>query len=239
MIYIVIPIFNEEKNINNLSKEIKSLNVKDSIFLVFYDDGSKDNSIVEINKCFSEFDFTILGDGNNYGPGNAFNEAFNWICENSIDKNDKVVTIEADCTSDLSILNDMLVINKLGYNLVLASVYAQGGGFDSTNFFRKIISSLANLMFRFLFNVKVLTISSFYRVYDVKLLKKIKRENSVIIKEKGFICMLEILLKSIKADAKMIEVPMTLNSKKRIGKSNMKIFKTTLEYLFYLLKTKK
>ena len=36
--------------------------------------------------------------------------------------------------------------------------------------------------------------------------------------------MLEILLKSIKLNARIIEVPMILKSDKRVGKSKMKIF---------------
>ncbi len=89
------------------------------------------------------------------------------------------------------------------------------------------------------FNVQVLTISSFYRVYTITLLKKVKQQYDVLISENGFICMLEILLKSISCNAKIIEVPMTLNSNKRIGKSKMKIFKTIFEYLIFVISFKK
>lgn len=239
MIYLVIPIYNEAQNIPNLAKELNDLKFEDEVTYVFSDDGSNDNSIEKLKTFFADRSMVILGDGSNYGPGNAFNVAFEWVCQNSSNEYDVVVTLEADCTSDLSILRDMLSINKLGYDLVLASVYAQGGGFDSTNFTRKLISSLANLMFRFLFDVKILTISSFYRVYSVSLLQKIKKNNKVVIREHGFICMLEILLKSIKCEAKIIEVPMTLYSKKRIGKSNMKVVRTMIHYLKFLFSYKR
>ena len=123
--------------------------------------------------------------------------------------------------------------------MVLASIYAQGGGFYKTTFSRRLISTIANLFFRFLFNVQVLTISSFYRVYSLTLLKKVKQQYDVLISENGFICMLEILLKSISCNAKIIEVPMTLNSNKRIGKSKMKIFRTIFEYLIFVTSFKK
>ena len=48
--------------------------------------------------------------------------------------------------------------------------------------------------------------------------------------------MVEVLLKAIRADAKIIEVPMRLDASKRKGKSKMKTFKTALSYLFFLLK---
>jgi dolichol-phosphate mannosyltransferase len=130
----------------------------------------------------------------------------------------------------------MLAISSLGYDLVLASVYAQGGGFDKTSFFRRLVSSVANLVFRFLFKLKILTLSSFYRVYHVSLLRKIKEKNTPIIAEKGFICMLEILVKAVECDANVIEVPMILHSQKRVGKSKLKFLKTMLAYVRFLMK---
>lgn len=240
MIYILIPIFNEEGNVANLHRELSSVLPGEEKMFVFSDDGSTDKTKELLNSHFSGTKFTILGDGTNNGPGFAFNTGFEWILTNSnnIEK-DIVITMEADCTSDITILPHMLGINKMGYDLVLASVYAQGGGFDSTSFIRKFLSAIANLLFRFLFDLKVLTLSSFYRVYSLSLLNKIKKNNPAIITEYGFICMLEILVKAIKQDAKIIEVPMMLKSKKRVGKSKLKVFKTTMAYFRFLLFKKK
>jgi dolichol-phosphate mannosyltransferase len=239
MVYILIPIFNEEKNILNLYNELSDV-IKgwEDVYFVFSDDGSKDNSIKLLNEIFKDYKFTILGDGINRGPGFAFNRGFEWILKDSKSNNDIVVTMEADCTSDVKLLPKMVSIQRLGFDLVLASVYAQGGGFDKTSFLRRFLSSVANLLFRFLFDIKVLTLSSFYRVYSLELLRKIKEKNNSIINENGFICMLEVLVKSIELDAKIIEVPMKLYSQKRKGKSKMKIIKTGLEYLKFLIKRK-
>jgi dolichol-phosphate mannosyltransferase len=191
-----------------------------------------------INSTFHDSKIKILGDGINRGPGYAFNLAFDWVLGKSNSKDDIIVTMESDCTSDLSILNIMLSLNRMGFNLILASVYAQGGGFDNTTISRRLISSIANILYRFLFNIQVQTISSFYRVYSIELLSDIKFKYNKIIEENGFICMLEILIKSISCNAKIIEVPMTLQSNKRIGKSKMKIIKTTIQYFIFLYNTK-
>jgi dolichol-phosphate mannosyltransferase len=238
MIYILIPIFNEEANISNLFQEINSLTLDDDYFLVFSDDGSTDQSISLLKNFFAGTNFQILGDGKNYGPGKAFNIGFNWILDHSDNDADIVVTMEADTTSDINILPHLLAINNLGYDLALASVYAQGGTFEKTSWFRKLISSLANLGFRFIFDLKVLTISSFYRAYKITILKDIKSKYNDIIEETGFICMLEVLIKAIKLNAKVIEVPMSLKSSKRVGKSKMKVFKTSLLYIKFMF-TKK
>ena len=238
MIYIVIPIFNEEQNITNLYNELEGYSFEEDHFFVFSDDGSSDNTKQEIERHFPNEKTIVLGDGINRGPGAAFNVGFEWVIQHSKYDSDRVVTIEADCTSDLEILPVMLALNQLKFDLVLASVYAQGGGFDSTGFIRKFISSVANLLYRFVFDIKVQTISSFYRVYSVTLLKKIKSKYCNLIEENGFICMLEILTKAIHCEAKIIEVPMVLKSTKRLGKSKMKIVKTTMDYLKFLLKIK-
>jgi len=235
MVYLLIPVFNEEGNIANLHSELKGILPNESCFFVFSDDGSSDRSLSLINEHFVDFKYIILGDGVNRGPGYAFNTGFNWILENSKSDDDVIATLECDCTSDLKILPHMIGINRMGYEIVLASVYAQGGGFDNTSFTRRLISSVANLLYRFLFKLNVQTLSSFYRVYSISLLKRIKLKYSEPITEYGFICMLEILLKSIRCNAKLIEVPMLLQSNKRVGKSKMKVFKTSMQYFRFLI----
>ena len=236
MIYILIPFYNEEKNLTNLIENLSKKLENKNIFYVFSDDGSSDQSIEIIESKIDQTKLKIISDGRNHGPGHAFEKGFEWIINNSLDKSDIVVTMESDSTSDMNILENMLHINNLGYDLVLASVYAQGGGFNKTSFFRKLISSIANLLFRYFFNLKVLTLSSFYRVYNVSLLREIKNKYGIIIKEKGFICMLEILLKSVNVNAKIIEVPMVLKSDLRQGKSKLKIIKTSFAYFKFLIR---
>ena len=50
--------------------------------------------------------------------------------------------------------------------------------------------------------------------------------------------MLEILVKAIFQEAKIIEIPMMLHSDKRKGKSKMKIMKTSWQYLKFFAKWK-
>ncbi len=236
MIYFLIPIFNEEDNIPQLYKDLSLAIPNNEKFYVFSDDGSTDNSSKKIKEYFNNDNHIVLGDGKNYGPGHAFDVGFKWIVSNSKNENDCVITIEADGTSDISILPRMLAISQTGIDLVLASVYAQGGGFDKTSFGRKFLSFGANMMMRFAFDIKVLTLSSFYRVYSIQILKRIDAKYGSFILENGFICMIEILLKAVRCNASVIEVPMVLYSQRRKGKSKMKKLKTSITYLKFLFK---
>jgi dolichol-phosphate mannosyltransferase len=237
MIFFLIPVYNEALNLPLLADNLNGSLPSQNKFYVFVDDGSTDNSSSIIEQHFQGFSFIILGDGNNHGPGFSFNLGFEWILANSAESNDRIITMEADNTSDIELLYKMVCISDLGYDLVLASVYAQGGGFEKTSFIRKFLSAVANLCFRFLFNINVLTLSSFYRVYTVSIIQNIKKKYPEIIKEKGYISKLEILLKAIRCEAHIIEVPMKLHSSRRIGESKMKIFKNSILYFNFLFRS--
>lgn len=238
MIYFfLIPVYNESKNIEHLAENLCSLQLKDKYF-VFVDDCSHDDTVTKINTLWEGQCYHIIRKEKNIGPGDSFNRGFEWILQHTLSDSDIIITLEGDNTSDLTILSKMITISGLEYDLVLASVYAQGGGFVKTSLLRKLLSYFANMLFRTIFNVKILTLSSFYRVYHITLVKSIKSKYQVIIDEKGFISMLEILLKAISLKAKIIEVPTVLNTDKRTGRSKMKRLKTALSYLIFLFRNK-
>lgn len=239
MIYFLIPVFNEQENLKSLSESLINCLPDFEKHYVFVDDFSSDKTVETLKNLFPSHCLEVLVKNKNEGPGDSFNIGFNWILENHKTPNDKIVTIEGDNTSDISILPNMIKISELGFELVLASVYAQGGGFDKTSFARKIVSFVANILLRFLFDIKVQTLSSFYRVYHVELLKKTKEKYGILIQEKGFICMIEILIKAIGAGGSTIEIPTKLLSSKRVGKSKMKLFNTFFDYIIFLFKFKR
>ena len=232
----LIPVYNEEENLRLLHERLILHKYAEKNFYLFVDDCSSDGSVELLSTLFNAEDFGVITKKSNGGPGDSFNLGFNYLIDKfKTEENVQVITMEADNTSDLSILKDMVTISDLGYDLVLASIYAQGGGFSQTSFFRKTLSFGANMVFRGLFDVKILTLSSFYRVYHLNLIKQINDNNTNIIEQPGFICMFEILLKSIEEKAKVIEIPMILKSDIRKGKSKMKIFSNSISYIKFLL----
>jgi glycosyltransferase involved in cell wall biosynthesis len=239
MIYFLIPFYNEEENIPMLAADLlQRTQTSDSCF-VLVNDCSTDGTETALKKYFEGRNHIVLSNPVNSGPGSSFNTGFEWILANSDNDNDTVVTMEGDNTCDLDLLDQMLELNsKWKYDVVLSSVYAQGGGFSHTTVFRKLISASANLLLRLCYGIKALTLTSFYRVYNVSVLRTIQKKYGKLITEKGFICKLELLLKAIRCDARIIEVPMVLRSEKRKGKSKMKVLKTSYRYLAFLLKRK-
>lgn len=206
-------------------------------FYLFVDDCSTDGTVEVIHESFKHSAYHVIGKDKNAGPGDSFSKGFHWILDRSKSDDDLVVTMEGDNTADLATLPKMITISQLGYDLVLASVYAQGGDLEKTNLYRKVLSFSANMLLRGILDLKVSTISSFYRVYHKSLLKSIAdKSEGRIIDESGFICKVEVLVKAVKAGAKVIEVPTRLLSEKRQGVSKMKTWKTFIEYLVFVLR---
>ena len=239
MLYFLIPVYNEQDNLVALHQKLTSVFPEREKYFVFVDDCSSDNSVEMIVNLFKDQKVKIITKKVKAGPGDSFNKGMDWVLEQSTSEEDRLITMEADGTSDISLLPKMVMVSEMGYDFVLASVYAQNGGFQKTSFFRKLLSFWANMIFRVLFDVKVLTLSSFYRVYTLSSLHKIKKNYGVLISENGFICKLEILLKGISQGVSIVELPMVLKSGERVGKSKMKVFKTTISYLRFLVSFRK
>jgi len=240
-VYFVVPAFNEEENmdflLSNISRFMNFFGYDFHIIVV--NDGSTDNTVTVVTRMQRQIPITLINHESNYGPGVAFKTGFKKALEMTRDV-DMLVTIEADNTSDLCVLNKMLEQCKRGNDLVLASVYGEGKVVGAP-FHRKALSRGANIMMQLIFRIKgVNTFTSFFRVYSASMMKRaaeIYRDN--LIEEAGFISMLELLIKLHRLKFKITQTPMLLDSNIRIGRSKMgaaKNIKDTLrligKYLF-------
>lgn len=241
-LYLLIPIYNEAQNIPKLFEDLRKIQQKLSQYqleIILCDDGSQDNTKEITQQLAGSLSITLLGDGKNYGPGHAFADGFAWL-SNRIKSQDLVVTMEGDNTSRVETLLAMIErLERESWDCVLASPYAYGGKITQTNFFRIFLSMTANLLVRFILKIPgIFTMSSFFRVYRGSLIQKLQQQfGSRILKENGFICMIELLQKMTSLSTTISEYPLVLDTSRRVGKSKMRITKTSLEYLKYLFFT--
>jgi dolichol-phosphate mannosyltransferase len=236
MLRIVIPIYNEADNLSELVKGLY-LWIEQGDKIVFVDDGSTDTTQAWFEKNISD-QVVCLRLEKNAGPGAAFDFAFRYLVEHEVDENILVLTLEGDNTSNLNELPLMKQAIAEGYDLVLASVYMQGGKLEKTNFLRMFISQMANLFAKTILGLRFHTLTSFYRIYSLKLLKKIDARYANFCEQKGFICKVELLCKSVACGAKVKEIPTILRSSRRKGKSKMRILPTSFAYLRFILSWK-
>ncbi|MFH1664795.1 MAG: glycosyltransferase [Candidatus Omnitrophota bacterium] len=239
MIIFLMPVYNEEKNIGRLLENIheyaqsRKLDYK----VCIADDGSDDSTVEIAGSLKTRMSLEVVSNPRNMGPGAAFDLGFRAVLKFAGEE-DIVVTMEADNTSDMGVLDEMIAKTGEGHDLVLASCYAKDGGVEGTNLYRKVLSRGANFLVRMVsLDKDIKTFSSFYRCYRSKILSKAYRVyGNRFIEEHGFLCAVDILLKLQKTGVRAVEVPMILRSSRRIGKSKMKILKTTLSYVRLFLR---
>jgi dolichol-phosphate mannosyltransferase len=79
--------------------------------------------------------------------------------------------------------------------------------------------------------LKAKTVSSFFRVYRVPALRMgFERYGDGFIQETGFACKAEILVKLVALGVRVEDVPVPLDWSRRLGKSQMPVFKTMFDY---------
>lgn len=238
MLILVIPVYNEEENIARLLAKIVRLNQKMLLRkLIIVDDGSIDETVERIRAFDNSLPITVLSFSVNRGPGAVFEDGLREAL--SVAHEDDIIgTLEADTTSDLTILPRMLAKIKTGADVVLASCYSpMGGKLTGLPLERKLLSLGANSLLKMLFPIRgIHTYSSFYRLYRPIVLKRVIQEYGGLFTEPGFVCMVELLIRLGRLPVQIAEVPMTLHFRKRKGASKMKIAKTIRAYVRVMIR---
>lgn len=232
MIHAVVPVLNEEPNIPGLVARLKeALRPEAPYRVLFVDDGSTDRTVEAIQNQGSEIQ--AVSHPKNLGPGAAFRTGFLHVLK-TLQPADRVLTLEGDGTSDLSVLPRMLSrIRHEDDDIVLASCYLFGGGIKGTSLHRVGLSHLANGLVKQTLGLSGLaTLSSFFRLYQGRALLRLRESfGERLFESDGFESQIEILHLAARLKLRISEVPMVLDGSRRLGSSKMKILRTSLAYL--------
>jgi dolichol-phosphate mannosyltransferase len=236
-IAFVIPAYNEAENVPRLFADLEShawlfCNPETRVFIV--DDGSSDETPDLIEGYSGALPVELVRLEQNQGPGAAFRAGFGRALE-SLPEEGFVVTLEADTTSDLDALKPMLAEASAGAELVLAS-----WTMVNVSRRRQVLSAGASYVFRRALGIEAHTVSSFFRVYRASVLRRsFEHYGAALMRERGFACKAELLANMARLGAKIAEVPVDLDSDRRVGKSKMPVFKTTVAYFRMLARQRR
>jgi dolichol-phosphate mannosyltransferase len=231
VIRFVIPAYNEVENIPRLLADLAPVARELGARVIVVDDGSTDGTAEVIREHARDMHLAIVSHTVNRGLGTAINTGIRAALGESSD-DDAIVTLEADTTSDLSDLPQMLELFDRGIDVVLASVYAPGGRIVGVAGWRLAASKAVSNTFRYLGGLREMhTLSSLYRVYRAGTLRRAADTYGyLLVREPGFAANVELLLKLYNAGASVAEVPTVNDWTTRKGQSKMQLKPTVLAY---------
>ena len=222
----VVPAFNEEANLPQLIADLEARpELWDGGRLILVDDGSDDATAEVAEAHPGPLEIEVIRLGENQGPGRAFDRGFRRALELA-PADGLVVTLEADSTSDLDAVEEMLATARSGADVVLAS-HHDGGELLNVRAHRRFLSRAAAYAVRRTAGLDARTVSSFFRVYRAAALREAyARHGETLIREAGFACKAELLIKLDRMSARVAEVPVALDWSRREGSSKMRVFPT-------------
>ena len=226
MAIFVIPAFNEEANVPRLLADLERRPALWSGgWVVLVDDGSSDGTVAAARAHRGDLPVEVLCQMPNQGAGRAFDRGFRHALRFA-PEDALIVTLESDTTSDLDALEEMLATAHSGADVVLASHHDEGELVNVTRH-RRFLSKAAAYAIRRISRLDAKTVSSFFRVYRASILREAyARHGHGFIREPGFACKAEILIKLDQLGACIAEVPVSLDWSKREGESKLRVLPT-------------
>ncbi|RLI36515.1 hypothetical protein DRO55_03400 [Candidatus Bathyarchaeota archaeon] len=231
--YILLPCYNEERNLGRLIYEISQACVNLDYTVIAVDDGSSDNTYNLLKSLSKEYPIVLLRHEKNKGLHEALRTLLFWTYKNT-NENDLLITMDSDLTHDPAHIPTLVAqCREKGMDVAIASRYVKGGKQLGVPFYRVLLSKALQALTRATLKIPVKDVSSGYRCirsYSIK--KAIEKYGSRhFIETKGFDVQLEILYKLFLNGAKITEIPITLDYSKKKSKSKLKVTRTILRYI--------
>jgi len=181
---IIIPVYNEEKNISILHSGLNSVmkNINKNYEIIFIDDGSTDNSFKILEKLYKQHkNIRIIKFRSNFGQTAAFNIGFKHA------KGDVIVTMDADLQNDPKDIPKLLNKLKENYDVVSGWRYKRKDQISKI-----VLSKLSNVLRRIITKDVVHDSGCSLKAYkkecfeDMELYGEMHRFIPTLLRWKGF-----------------------------------------------------
>ncbi len=185
-ISIIVPCYNESKNIKDLISKIK--NIISNCKIVIVDDSFNDHTLREVENL--ENVHCILR-GKKMGRGSAVLEGIDFSIKNY--DSELFVEMDADLSHDPSELTENIKsFQNFKCDLLISSRYLKKSKIKNWSITRRIFSLLANFLAKLLLKIPVTDYTNGYRIYSKSAANHIVKKCGKI--GDGFIILSEILV---------------------------------------------
>lgn len=233
MIYFVLPVYNEAKNVPRVIANLRAVMAGRDYKIIVVNDGSTDGSLAALKRLGSRL-VLIETYKVNMNIGAVFATAIDRVLSQPARNDDVMVIMESDQTSAVSLVPHLtreIEISK--QDIVIASRYQINGQYQNFPWMRQIYSRGANILMRYFFPIEgVYDYTIFFRAYRVAVLRQAVKffGRFGLIQSKGFVANAELLIKLSLLTRRIREIPFTYNYAKKIGRSKLNVLRTINEY---------
>jgi dolichol-phosphate mannosyltransferase len=212
-VLIGLPAYNEEIALPRLLARVESLRKTspEPITVVLYNDGSTDATLATARAWQERVRIVILDGVINKGLGAGLRALVEYAVANAAD-GDVLVVMDCDDTHDPEQIEEMLACMAEGADVVIGSRYERGALIRGVPPLRRVTALGAAALFKTIHHVRgVWDYTCGYRAYRVSVLKKAAaRYGDNVVVERGFACMVELLLKLNALGVEFAEIPLQL-----------------------------
>jgi len=169
-ITIIIPVLNEEGNLELLFQELNNIKnkLKSEVFIdvIFVDDGSTDDTNSILVRLAEEFSYIkVITFTRNFGHQQSLSAGIN------LSDSDYVVTIDADLQDPPDLIEQMYRLSKNGYDVV----YAQRESRDGESFFKILTAKIFYKFINFICDLNIPKDTGDYRLITKKVVVEFKK----------------------------------------------------------------
>ena len=233
--HVVLPAYNEAESLPNLLDRFSALDAdtRSDLRVVVVDDGSTDDTAALAREHDRGLAITVVSHEINRGLGQAVQTGIRTVIDTAA-PDDALIIMDADDTHDPALAIVLAQRIAQGADIVIASRFINGGDDTTAPLFRRILSRGAALCFRFALPIdkRVKDFTSGFRAYRVSILERASEHwGERLIEERGFACMVELLLKLRYCNPVIVEVPLLLEYDRKQSPSKIRILRTIAQYL--------
>jgi len=237
MILIVLPAFNEAEALPRLLTRIADTSrahfSHTPLRVIIADDGSTDGTADAARTTAATQALTceIITHTVNRGLGEAIKTGLTGALARSTSPDDIVVTMDSDDTHLPGLMPRLVQMIEEGSDLVIASRYQNGARMVGIPPFRQVLSTGLSLLFRVVYPIPgARDYSCGYRAYRASSLRAAaERFGDALFVERGFACMVDLLIKHHLVGATVNEAPMILRYDRKPGATKMPVRRTIVQ----------
>lgn len=215
---IIIPVYNEGKNIIKVFDHLQ-INIKNKFIILLCYDHEDDDLFLYLNELKKKnINFKLIKN-KFFGPCGAVKTGFLFS-----DADIKIVYPVDDLING-NIIDKMVQNYNEGYDIVAPSRFMKGGSMKKCPLVKSILVRFASFTLYHLSSIPIEDASNGFRLFSKKILDKYEIESKL-----GFAYSLELLVKAHRDGFKITQIPSSWEERE-LGKSKFRILKWIKEYL--------